>query len=177
MDEVADKTGIAKGTIYRYFPTKDKLFVELSMRYMEMLGNEATLIAGGEGEPLERLRLTLKKLAELVNEHNDFFQVMMRHECEVLAHPQFNDRRSVIRHSLVMSLKQAQARKEIACPYSLETAADMLLGMMRSLNRFTAPKPKPEQIADMIMFMFLKGMGTERSASAAPAGGKNRGAA
>lgn len=169
MDDVAEKTGIAKGTIYRFYANKEELFAALSMRYLEIMGTETGAIAAGNGPPLVRLAGIVKRLAELVQEHNDFFQVMMRHECELLAQRQseFHSRRLAIRDSIVTCLKQAQSRKEIACPFALEAAADMLLGMMRSLIRFTTPRPPPDQIAAMAMQLFLKGMGNSRNRGAA----------
>ncbi len=169
MDDVAEKTGIAKGTIYRYYSNKEELFAALSMRYMEIMGAETTAIAAGDGPPLDRLAGIVKRLAELVHEHNDFFQVMMRHECELLAQRQseFHQRRSAIRDSIVICLRQAQSRKEISCSFTLEAAADMLLGMMRSLIRFTTPRPTPDQIAVMTMQLLLKGISSPRNRGAA----------
>jgi AcrR family transcriptional regulator len=169
MDDVAEKTGIAKGTIYRFYSNKEELFAALSMRYMEILGTESAAIASGDGLPLERLGAIVKRLAELVFEHNDFFQVMMRHECELVLHRQneMTARRQAIRDSIVTCLKQAQQRKEISFPYPLESAADMLLGMMRNLNRFTTPRPSPEQVSAMALQLFLKGVSTPRNRGAA----------
>lgn len=165
MDDVAEKTGIAKGTIYRFYANKEELFAALSMRYMEIMGTEVAAIAAGDGPPLTRLASLVKRLAQLSHEHIDFFQVMMRHECELLAQRQteFNTRRNAIRDSVVLCLKQAQARKEVNVPFALESAADMMLGMMRNLNRFTTPRPPPDEVAEMVLQLFLKGIATPRN--------------
>jgi len=41
MDEIAEKGGVGKGTLYRYFETKEKLFAELVRIRLEELGKRA----------------------------------------------------------------------------------------------------------------------------------------
>ena len=61
MDDVAVQTGIAKGTIYRYFPNKAELFVALSMRFVEMLGEEVERTIASN-DPVVNMRAMLVRL-------------------------------------------------------------------------------------------------------------------
>src|SRR4051794_27410939 len=81
MEEIAEQTGIAKGTVYRFFPNKDDLFASLYVRFVEMLSCEVGRAAGAE--PLESMRRMLVRLSQVVHENHDFFQVMQRRECDV----------------------------------------------------------------------------------------------
>jgi AcrR family transcriptional regulator len=159
MDEVAEKTGIAKGTIYRHFPTKDDLFVELSLRHLEMLGAAVGETAAGRGEPLQRLRLMLARLVEIIHAHSDFFRVMQRHECDFARKDSpFALRRRVIRDHFAKVIGEAQALGLLRAPFKPATAADLLLGMMRSVLRYSEPPPKPKKCAELVLNVFVNGL-------------------
>jgi len=162
MDDVADKAGIAKGTIYRYFPNKNELFAALSVQWLQYIGSELEKIAASKTPPIERLRRMLQRCCELVQENDDYFQVMMRHECELWANRkcEFTQRRGVLRDHFAGVIKEAHERKELYCPFDPRHAADMLMGMMRSLLRFSQPRPSPSELADMVLHVFVNGLST-----------------
>lgn len=64
MTEVARKAGVATGTLYRYFPSKEELcrqvFREVSAREMNVLAG----IAAGEGSATQRLNEVLRTFAK-----------------------------------------------------------------------------------------------------------------
>jgi len=165
MDDVAEQVGIGKGTIYRYFPNKEELFAALSMKYMEMMGSETALAAASPGEPLQRLHAVVKRVAELIREHQDFFQVMQRHECELWARrkSEFLTRRSVIRDNIANLIRECVASGDMDCPFQPEVAADMLMGMLRNLLRFGDPPAEPAQMSKMVMHVFIKGLGVRKN--------------
>src|SRR5262245_54602201 len=85
MDDVAEQAGIAKGTIYRHFPNKDELFSALSFWYLETISAELEIVAARKDPPLVRLRQLVVRVVEVVQERQDFFQVMQRHELNLWA--------------------------------------------------------------------------------------------
>jgi len=160
MDEVAEQAGIAKGTVYRYFPNKDNLFGALSMRYLDMLGDGIGKVADGDGTPLKRMEAMLVRMVELIYEHNDFFQVMQRHESNlwVFSGTEFLSRRNRMRDHFVVVIAEAEQLKLLALPFPRTQAADMLLGMVRNLLRFSDPQPAPRELARMVMQIFVHGL-------------------
>lgn len=60
MDEIASRVGIAKGTVYLHFPSKEDLIVAIFMRDCLQLMGEVVEIASGEGSARERLELVLQ---------------------------------------------------------------------------------------------------------------------
>jgi AcrR family transcriptional regulator len=167
MDEVADKVGVAKGTLYRYFTTKEELFAAVSIFYIEKIGVELKNV-GGDGPsakpPLERLRDRVVRLIQLLEEHKSFFQVMQRHELEIwtLRKTEFLKRRAENRDLFAALIEEAQSRGEAKLPFPAATVSDMLFGMIRNALRFAEPRVAPEQLADMTLTLLLHGIGSRR---------------
>jgi AcrR family transcriptional regulator len=160
MDDVADKAGIAKGTVYRYFANKDELFFALSFSYIEMLSAELGTVAAAEKAPVPRLRRMVVRLIELILDNDDFFQVMQRHECELRTRRQgeFLKRRNIFFNHFVNAITEAQTNGEIVCPFDPVYAANMLMGMVRNIIRYCEPRPSPEETAGMVMHVFVNGL-------------------
>jgi AcrR family transcriptional regulator len=162
MDEVAEQTGIAKGTVYRYFANKDDLFGALSMRYLEMLSDGIGKTAESDSPPLKKMEAMLVRMVELIYEHHDFFQVMQRHESNlwVFRGTEFLSRRNRMRDHFVNVIADAEQQHLLTLPFPRTQAADMLLGMVRNLMRFSDPQPAPRELARMVMQIFVHGLKT-----------------
>jgi AcrR family transcriptional regulator len=159
MDDVAVQVGIAKGTIYRYFPNKAELFVALSMRFVAMLGEEVGKSISSD-DPVENLRCMVARMGAVIDENRDFFQIMQRRECEVWERksPEFLQVRNVLRDLFVDQIRAAERAGILTCPFGQQAAADMLLGMVRNILRFSIPVPQPDVLAEMVTHVFLNGL-------------------
>jgi len=159
MDDVAVQAGIAKGTIYRYYPNKDDLFAALSIQFLERI--VAVVEHVDAGGPLENIHAMIRRSVEFIAENHDFFRVMQRRECEIYERKgsAFGQRRSDLRELYAEQIRAAERLGLLDCPFGTEVAADMLLGMVRNILRFTDPMPSPERIAEMVMHTFLRGLG------------------
>ena len=56
LREIAEKVGVQPGTIYRYFPSKAQLLVELLVEHLEFLLEQWALQRPATGDPVELLR-------------------------------------------------------------------------------------------------------------------------
>jgi AcrR family transcriptional regulator len=166
MDHVADKVGIAKGTIYRYYETKEELFAAVALYYFDHMNAEIAVASKGEEPPLERLRRTLLCVTNLLEQHKNFFQVMQQHESELWTRKkaEFAKRRGNFRGIFAALISDAQSRGEVDCPFDPHIAGDMLMGMIRNVRRLSDPPPPPEQLADMVLHVFFHGLGTKQNA-------------
>jgi AcrR family transcriptional regulator len=63
IDAVAAEAGVATGTVYRYFPSKSALFVEVVSRVSEREVDTVAAIAARTGDPEERLRQSVRQFA------------------------------------------------------------------------------------------------------------------
>jgi TetR/AcrR family transcriptional regulator, fatty acid metabolism regulator protein len=62
IDEIASRVGIAKGTVYLHFPSKEDLIVAIVMKEIRQLIVEIETIADTEGSAQSKLELILQRL-------------------------------------------------------------------------------------------------------------------
>ncbi len=75
MDQIASEAGVAKGTMYLYFKTKENLFVSLITDGMKDLSLKVDTIAAGGGTAVSRLEKIADIMLEHFARHADFFRI------------------------------------------------------------------------------------------------------
>lgn len=85
---LADRVGVAKGTIFRYFPTKRDLFFAAIDRGMARLRDWVHARADAVEEPLEKLHQAVHAYLEFFHEHPETADLL------ILERAQFKDRKS-----------------------------------------------------------------------------------
>ncbi|WP_018653117.1 TetR/AcrR family transcriptional regulator [Actinomadura flavalba] len=61
MHDVADRAGVARATVYRYFATKDHLLTEVAAAWAHRMTHDIEAVAVG-GTPVERLTALLERI-------------------------------------------------------------------------------------------------------------------
>jgi len=159
MDDVAEHVGVAKGTLYRYYPNKDELYAAICFDWMDELTRALADLARQPGNARTRLDAMLLRFVHHFREHQDFFSVLQRQETQValVQREEFLRRRAAVREVLADVIRQGQANAELrSC--NAAASADMLMGMLRSLLWFGDPKLAPEAVAHTILDVFLDGI-------------------
>ena len=98
-------------------------------------------------------------VAEHFHSHRDFFRIIIR-EWSGLRLPKrasFLARRAAARSLFTRVLRQGARSGEFR-NLDAPAAADMVLGMVRSLVRFGDPRMTPDQIAKLVLDVFLNGI-------------------
>lgn len=172
MEDVAGQVGIAKGTLYRFFPTKEKLYAAICFEWLDSLHKELESAARGTQDVRARLREMIRRSVRHFATHRDFFQVMQRQETlkAFCVMPAFLERRAAFRDVYAGVIRKGCTQKVFRA-VSPVLAADLLLGMLRSLLRFGDPRLSPEAAADTIAELFFNGIATvcQEGAHGAPA--------
>jgi AcrR family transcriptional regulator len=88
VQQIADKAGVGKGTVYRHFTNKDKLFLAAADLGLRQLKDAVNQSADGQGNALERLRGGVMAFLRFFREHPEFVDLMIQER----AH--FRDRES-----------------------------------------------------------------------------------
>jgi len=75
---IADRLGVGKGTIYRYFPSKDELFLAAVSRGMDHLRDAVDPYMTGDGPPRERLRAMTGAFLRFFDANPDLVELLVQ---------------------------------------------------------------------------------------------------
>jgi len=77
VDRVAEEAGIAKGTVYLYFHTKEELLKAAVEQGIETFTNQVRAAVSEVSTPLEKLASLVEVSLQLSDENRDFFKTLL----------------------------------------------------------------------------------------------------
>ena len=159
MDEVARASGVGKGTLYRYFPSKRGLYRALLVDGMDRLRGELTAAGVGSEEPLLKLERLVRSFLEHFGNHRRLLALVSRHESQP-GRNEWRRRRAdfvaVFEAALAEGIAAGQLRS-----IDPRLGANALVGMLRGVDNTRTARDAPEGLADGVIAIFLSGVGTE----------------
>jgi AcrR family transcriptional regulator len=84
---LAEKLGVGKGTIYRYFPSKEDLFLAAADRVMRQLKARVDAAIDNVADPLDQTAVAITTYLAFFAEHPDYVELLMQERA------QFKDRK------------------------------------------------------------------------------------
>jgi AcrR family transcriptional regulator len=163
MEDVAGAVGIAKGTIYRFYPDKEQLYSAICLASFDELNGQLKALAGGRQSARERLTGMVLCVAEHFHANRDNFRVMQQSGGLLVRNrAAFLSRRSASRGYIAKVIRGGQADGEFR-NVEPKAAGDMLLGMIRSMFLFYDPRLTPRELSERILDVFLHGLAPARS--------------
>jgi len=131
MDDVAARAGVGKGTLYRYFPTKDELFLATVLRGLDQSHGEFQQVFA-EDAPLETiLENAVARMLAYFSGRAPLLTLLQRYE-DRLSNADtaaWQRRRVEAVAAIVGALERAEHTEKIR-RVDAEIAAEMLLGMV-----------------------------------------------
>jgi len=85
-DEIAERAGVGKGTLYRYFETKDKLFAELVRLRTEELGKRAGSIIDSRDDVLTMISKYIRLYFEFFDSNQRLFRLVVQEQLDLGEH-------------------------------------------------------------------------------------------
>lgn len=79
MDEVAREAGVAKGTLYYHFSSKEALFYFVVERGIDLIKSDIQNVVKSVQEPVEKIKVISRFQLECVYENKDLFRVIVSH--------------------------------------------------------------------------------------------------
>lgn len=84
---LAERLGVGKGTIYRYFSSKEEVFLAAADRAVRMLHQQVDAGIHGIEDPLDRIAAAIRAYLAFFAEHPQFVELLMQERA------QFKDRK------------------------------------------------------------------------------------
>jgi TetR/AcrR family fatty acid metabolism transcriptional regulator len=158
MEEVAMVAGVGKGTLYRYFRTKDDLFVQTVLwatdRAIEHLRSHLAKATGTQ----TKLREVIWHMQEYFRENDALFHILhhdkVNHSCALKE--EIHEKRARLRHLTEEMIAEGVASGTFR-QVDPGFCATILWGMLRTTRHWFSdhdPATVTEQVADL----FLKGV-------------------
>jgi AcrR family transcriptional regulator len=82
-DEIAERAGVGKGTLYRYFETKEKLFAELVRLRLEELERRAGAVMDGQDDVLTMISKYFRVYFEFFDGNQHLFRLIVQEQLEL----------------------------------------------------------------------------------------------
>jgi len=162
VQEIANKTGVGKGTVYRYFPSKEELFLAAVDHGMRRLKSAVDAAIAGVEPPLERIAEGVRAYLAFFDEHPEIVELLIHER----AH--FRDRKKptyfVHRdanmapwQALFRELIQVGVVRDIPVERITEFVSDVVYGTMFT-NYFSGRKATLSSQCDTILDMVFHGL-------------------
>jgi AcrR family transcriptional regulator len=160
MDDVVEASGVGKGTLYRYFPSKQALYFAVIFEGTERLRRELEAAVATDEPPARKVRRIVHRTLTYFWDRRFFFSLIHRNEHkldgEAREWARYREGLSrVIRETLQAAMAAGQVRRIDA-----RIAAEMLLGMMRGVNRYRTEQDHLEPLVSLVVDVFMRGVGT-----------------
>jgi AcrR family transcriptional regulator len=163
-DEISSRLKMGKGTLYRYFPSKEELYFATLVDGLQGM-QEAIDAVLSESEPLERVIEALTStIIGYFWQRRDFFVLLHRHETKIDPDErvEWQQRREAVVEQIGARIAAELGRTRV----EPRLAVEMLFGMIRSVCLYRDDRAKPDQLAWLVTRTFLSGV---RAADPAPA--------
>jgi AcrR family transcriptional regulator len=160
MDDVVAACGVGKGTVYRYFPSKQELYLAVIFDGIERLRAELEAAVQTDEAPASKIRHIVHRTLAYFWDRRFFFALIHRseHKADGEAREWFRHREAlsrVVQETVAEAMAAGHARR-----IEPRIAAEMLLGMMRGVNRYRTNDDRLEHLVDTIVDVFMCGVGT-----------------
>ncbi len=160
MDDVSARAGVGKGTLYRYFPTKEELFLATVLRGLEDF-HEQFYRTFADTAPLDQiLTQAVARMLSYFAGRGEFLTLLQRYEHRLpkADAEAWQRRRTEARRAIADALAR-EARAGNLRPVDTTLCAELLLGMVRTaVQSPVAGRRSPERVAQEIVSVLLNGI-------------------
>jgi AcrR family transcriptional regulator len=163
IDEIAEAGGIGKGTVYRYFRTKEDLYFATILHGLDRLDKVLSEALPQEASPARRLHRIATEILSFFWHQRSLLMLLYRDERSLRARGgdlrERHDRLvRLVQEAIVEGIERREFRG--VDPY---TAAEMFLGMIRGINIFRRDEDTVEGLAADIVGVFTGGVARARA--------------
>lgn len=167
MDDVADACGVGKGTLYRYFESKDALFTALVLDGIDLLRLQLETAVAGPGDAVAKLERVVRASLAHLWERRFLFALLHRreHKPSRTDAREWERRRAHLAKVVEDAVREAMAAGQVR-PVDPRITAETLLALLRAMDRTRRPSDSLDALAASVFDLFLCGAGTAKGRQA-----------
>lgn len=183
MDEVAERADVGKGTVYRYFPTKEDLYFATIFEGWDRLGRELAEVIQQDGPLQDTLEHVTRQVLSYFWHRRQFVTLVHRLENNIEGEEQADWQR---RRDGIVRVFEDMLKRDLAAQAlpsgQMRLLTEMFLGMLRSIVLYRGSQDTPDTMARLAVQLFLDGLSNltpnqEQSNIQTARGGTSRGRA
>lgn len=157
--DLANRVGVGKGTLYRYFPSKRELFLASADRVMRRLRQRLDLAIADRDDPLEKVAVAIEAFLLFFDEHPGFAELLIQERAlfKDRTKPTYIEHRekNVGRwHDLYLSLIAAGRVRQIPVERITSVTSDLVYGTMFSNHLAGRQRSLRQQADDIVQIVF-----------------------
>jgi AcrR family transcriptional regulator len=169
-DDIAHRLGIGKGTIYRYFDSKEALYLAAISEGLNGLHAAVTQVLRQDAPVAVTIEALVRTMIGYFWRRRDFFALMQRLEPKLKARERadWQKRRTEV-VTMVRRLLERGAARGDGGRVNTRLATEMLFGMIRGVCIYRTDNDRPEDLTRQVTSVFLQGVpGAARAVREAP---------
>jgi TetR/AcrR family fatty acid metabolism transcriptional regulator len=159
MDEIAEKVGVAKGTIYLYFESKEELYLKILEDRHEAI--ESLLekeIAKSDSAP-QKLRKILRIIFKFYRQNLDVLRILSRDETHLIReHFEFTEHWRLRRIKLYEKILEKGVKEGSFLPTNIKLTSQIIFGLVRSVMFFYETDKSAEETAEEVFSVIARGI-------------------
>ncbi|SRR5712692_2690901 len=159
MDDVAQRADVGKGTVYRYFPTKEELYFATIFEGWDRLGKELEAVLQQDGPLHDTLEHVTRQVLSYFWHRRQFVSLVHRLENNIEGEEQADWQRR--RNGIVRIFEDILPRGVAAHALpsgQMRLLTEMFLGMLRSIILYRGDRDTPDTMARLAVHLFLEGL-------------------
>jgi AcrR family transcriptional regulator len=158
IDEVAAAAGVGKGTIYRYFPTKDDLYFAAILHGFDELSSTLAVTLSRESSPRRRLERIAREVLSFSRSRPDLYVLLQRDERRFLEREEeLQKRREALSRLVQEAILEGIRRREFR-GIDARVGAELFRGMIRAANRLRLGEETLDGLVAEIVGIFTRGI-------------------
>ncbi len=158
IDDVARTAGVGKGTIYRYFQTKDELYFQTVCQGLDELGQTLASSLPGESSATRRLEQIARGILKFFWNRRDLLNLLYSDAHRFVArHEEFARRREMVRQLVHRTILAGIERGEFR-GVDARITADLFWGMVRTAGYFRRDTDSLDDLVSQILGVFGRGV-------------------
>ena len=158
IDDVATAAGVGKGTIYRYFPTKDDLFFAAILHSFDRLSDALAESLAQETSPRRRLERIAREVLSFSWGRRDLFTLLLNDERRFAKRDEeLQKRREAVSRLAQEAILEGIRRREFRGIHA-RIGAELFRGMIRAANTLRRPEDTLDGLVSEIVGIFTHGI-------------------